>query len=324
VTKLDPDHAAAWAQLARLFMSEGQVNRADQAVAEATRLAPSDPVVQDLIGIVHSRMGEYGIANDWFRRAVDARPSHPPFLLNLANNLVYLGSTDEAVGIHERIIAVQPDNPQAHWSLAGARKATNTQHIEQLQDILDSGAHHPRAVAFYCYAVGKEYEDLEEWELAWRAFERGAAARRETVEYDEAAEIEMFDYLERSYTAGWLANSGPGHDTRAPIFVLGQPRTGTTLVERIICSHADVHSAGELQQFALAVRRIGNFRDPKRFSRAFFEAALAVEPEPVGATYVQTSRRMQGTTPHFGDKLPQALRDELTSLRQRLEAEKLG
>ena len=305
VTKLDPGHAAGWAQLARLFMAEGQVNRADAALAEAIRPDPRDPIVQDLIGTVYSMMGEHGLARDWYRRAVDARPEHIPFLLNLASNLVYHGEIAAAADMHRHIIDLQPDSPQAHWSLAGAQKATDESHIDQIHDLLAAREHHPRLEAFYHYAIGKEYEDLERWGEAFDAFAKGAEARRKTVEYDEAAEIEMFERLERQYTVEWLARNAGGYETGAPVFVLGQPRTGTTLIERIVCAHSDVHAAGELQQFGLAIRRIGDFRDPKRFSAGFFDAAVGVDVARVGRMYMDTTRRVRGTEPHFVDKLPQ-------------------
>lgn len=305
VTKLDPGHAAGWAQLARLFMAEGQVNRADAALAEAIRIDSQDPVVQDLIGTVYSMMGEHGLARDWYRRAVDKRPDHIPFLLNLANNLVYHGETDAAVDLHRHIIELQPDSPQAHWSLAGTKKAADESHIEQLRGLLAAREHHPRMQAFYYYAIGKEYEDLELWEAAFEAFAEGASARRQTVEYDENAEIRMFEYLERSYTTEWLDRNAGGHETEAPVFVLGQPRTGTTLIERIICAHTDVRSAGELQQFGLAIRRVSDFRDPKRFSAEFFDAAVDADAARVGRMYMDTTRRVRGVEPHFVDKLPQ-------------------
>ncbi len=305
VTKLDRNHAAGWAQLAKLYMTEGQVNRADEALRQAERAGSSDPMVHDLLGAVYSLMGEYGLARDWFEKAVAAAPRHVPFLLNLANNLVYHGDTDAAVALHERIITLLPDSPQAHWSLAGARKARDTAHIEQLEGLLAAGPRHPRAAAFYYYAIGKEYEDLEAWDRAFDAFAKGAAARRQTVEYDEPAEIAMFDALERLFTRDWLDDGLPGHDTDAPIFVLGQPRTGTTLIERIICAHSAVHSAGELQQFGLAIRRLSNHQEPKRFSAAFFEAAAGIDPRRTGRLYMDTSRRMQGGMPRFVDKLPQ-------------------
>lgn len=304
VTKIKPDHAAAWAHLAKLFMSDGQVNRADAALLEATRQEPREAIVQDLLGSIYSLMGEYGLAGEWFRKAVASQPNHPPYMLNLANNLIYNGAIPQAEALLGDVIRIQPDSPQAHWSLAGLRKATDDRHIRQMQGLADARKQHPRVQAFYYYGIGKELEDLQDWDAAFTAFSKGAQARRQTVEYDEASEIEMFKYLEENFDSEWVA-SGRGIDSRAPIFVLGQPRTGTTLVERIISSHSEVHSAGELQQLSLAVRRLTNHRDPKRFSANYFEAAKGVDCEKVGNLYLESSKRMRGTTPRFIDKLPQ-------------------
>jgi predicted Zn-dependent protease len=304
VTRLQKDHAAAWAQLAKLFMGDGQVKQADAALAEAIKHTPQDPLVQDLLGTVYSMMGEHGLARIWFEKATASQPNHPAYLQNLANNLVYHGRTDEAETVFRHIIEVQANSPQAHWSLAGARKASNREHIEQMQELLADNPN-PRLQAFYYYAIGKELEDLQDWDAAFAAFSSGARARRETVAYDEAAEIEMFDFLEATFTTDWLNDGSVGHDSMAPIFVLGQPRTGTTLVERIIGSHSQVHSAGELQQFSLGIRRLGKHQDPRRFSAPFFASAVGLDPSKTGAMYLQSTARVRGETPRFVDKLPQ-------------------
>ena len=86
--------------------------------------------------------------------------------------------------------------------------------------------------------------------------------------------------------------------------MLGQPRTGTTLIERIITSHHQVHSAGELQQFGLATRRVCKYSDPRRFSAELFRRAARADPHAIGTMYLQTTARMRGNTPFFVDKLP--------------------
>jgi hypothetical protein len=189
--------------------------------------------------------------------------------------------------------------------LASSRKARDRKHVEQMQALLASHKQHPRLEAFYHYAIGKELEDLQDWDQAFEAFHRGANVRRKTVEYDEASEIEMFEFLEQRFTADWVDDGSAGHDTNAPIFVLGQPRTGTTLIERIITSHSQAHSAGELQQFGMAVRRLSEHTDPRRFSKQLFESALGLDCARVGAVYMESTRRVQGDTPRFVDKLPQ-------------------
>jgi len=305
VTRLQPDHPAAWAQLAKLFIGDGQLNRADAALENVAKANPDDPMVCDLVGTIYTRMGEHGSARGWYEKAIRNKPEHPPYLLNYANNLVYHGETGAAEAVLRDIITIDENNPQAHWVLASARKARDREHVEQMRALLGSHRQHPRLEAFYHYAIGKELEDLREWDEAFDAFERGANVRRKTVEYDEAAEIEMFDFLEERFTADWVDDGSAGHDADAPIFVLGQPRTGTTLIERIISSHSQVHSSGELQQFGMAVRRLGKHSDPRRFSKQLFESALELDCARVGAVYMESTRRVQGDTPRFVDKLPQ-------------------
>ena len=305
VVKLDKNHAAAWAHLAKLYMSEGQVNLADAALRETLRIKPDDPIVLDLMGTTLSLMGEHNAARSCFGRANTKRPNYPPFMLNLANNLVYHGDTDAADAIFGKIIELQPDSPQAHWALSSSTKATDTAHLEKMQTLQQRHEHHPRTRAFYLYAIGKESEDLQQWDKAFEAFSQGAAARRATVEFDEQAEIAMFDYLREHYTRAWFDHLPDGNPDASPIFVLGQPRTGTTLIERIITSHSQVHSAGELQQLGLALRRLSNYRNPRRFSAELFAAARAVEPAKIAGMYLQTSSKMRGNTPRFVDKLPQ-------------------
>ena len=305
VTQLQPDHPAAWAQLAKLFIGDGQLNRADAALEKVAEADPDDPMVCDVVGTIYTRMGEHGSARDWYQKAIANNPDHPPYLLNYANNLVYHGETGAAEAVLRDIIAIDENNPQAHWVLASARKAGNREHVEQMRTLLESHRQHPRLEAFYHYAIGKELEDLQEWDEAFDAFQRGADVRRKTVEYDEAAEIEMFEFLEERFTADWVDDGSAGHDADAPIFVLGQPRTGTTLIERIISSHSQVHSSGELQQFGMAVRRLSKHTDPRRFSKQLFESALELDCARVGAVYMESTRRVQGDTPRFVDKLPQ-------------------
>ena len=305
MVKLDPDHAAAWAHLAKLYMGEGQVNLADAALRETRRIKPKDPIVLDLIGTTLSLMGEYPLAKLFFAQANTTQPNHPPYMLNLANNLVYNGDTDNAHIVFKDVLKVQPDSPQAHWALSTSRKATDNEHIEEMKKLSHNHDNNPRAKSFYLYAIGKEHEDQQQWQQAFEAFDGGAKARHSTVEFDEQSEIDMFNYLEENFTTDWLNDGAEGSKSPAPIFVLGQPRSGTTLIERIITSHSQVTSAGELQQFSLALRRLSNYRNPKRFSPELFESAKNLEPQKVGNLYLQTSKKMQGDTPYFVDKLPQ-------------------
>jgi len=304
VTKLQPKHAAAWAQLASLFMGAGQPGRADLALSEATRHHDGNPTVLDLIGKVHGQLGDQEQAADWISKAVQKDSNNILFLVNLATNQMFLNNVEEAEGLLERILKIQPTNPNGHWILSNLKKASNDDHIRHLRKLVQQEHLHPQAMAFLCYGMGKELEDLEQWDEAFEAFERGAKARRSTLEFDEDAEIEMFDALIDTYTPQWLAEQPEGYDTPSPIFIVGQPRTGTTLVERIVTSHSQVHSAGELQQFSTSLRRLTDYRGQKRFSAKLVEAGAGVDSFKLGKAYMVTTEKMRGGAPRFVDKLP--------------------
>jgi tetratricopeptide (TPR) repeat protein len=304
VTKLQEDHGAAWAQLARLFMRAGQVARADAALEKAVKHHDGNPIVLDLIGAVYSLLGDQQEASKWVAKAVKQQPKNVMFLVNQANSHMFLGELKEAEEVLHKVLGMQPGNPNANWVLSNVRKARDREHVEQLERLVQREYRDQRALAFLYYGLGKELEDLEEWDKAFEAFAAGAKARRSTIEFDEQAEIEMFQAFGDTFTNEWLAQVATGHNDPSPIFVVGQPRTGTTLVERIITSHSQVHSAGELKQFGTCIRRLSNYREPTRYSAKLVKLAADLDCEKLGKAYMRTTAKMRGTLPRFVDKLP--------------------
>ncbi|MDX1498332.1 MAG: sulfotransferase [Woeseiaceae bacterium] len=304
VTRLKPDHGAAWANLARLFLVAGQPLRADSALAQAVAHHDGNPVVLDLIGTVYNLLGDEEAASEWVARAVEKEPDSVPFLVNQANNHMFLGRLDEAQAVLDKVLRLSPGNANAHWLKANVAKATDREHVRELEQLVEEEDRNPRALAFLYYGLGKELEDLEDWDAAFNAFAAGAKARRTTIDYDEDSEIEMYEAFGEAFTAEWLERNAGGHDDPAPIFVVGQPRTGTTLVERIITSHSAVYSAGELKQFGHAVRRLAKYREPKRNSAKLAWLAAEIDCEQLGKAYMTTTAKMRGDLPRFVDKLP--------------------
>jgi tetratricopeptide (TPR) repeat protein len=306
--RLEPGHDAAHAHLARLLLGEGEMDQAAEAVQKAIRHHRGDPGVADLIGTVQALLGEWQDADRWFRKAVAGNSGHTPYLQNLANNQLILGDIEAAKQTWLRLLTLEPTHAQAHWAFAGTRTATDHRHIRVMQRLLQTPDLHPRAIAFLQYAIGKEHEDLQNWDDAFDAFAKGAAARRETVVFDEALEASTFTTLADLFVSGWnqgRAGYTPARGQPRPVFIVGQPRTGTTLIERILAAHPDVHAAGELQHFHLALRKLTGLNDPRRFTPDLFTSARHLDPEALGRTYLGMTRRLQGDRVVFLDKLPQ-------------------
>lgn len=300
---LNPQHAGGWAQLARLSLTDGAFVRAEACLENAVKLDPSNPETQDLIGTVFRLAGNLTASGEWHRKAVAALPSHVPFRVNLANHYLYFGETEAAAGILRSCVADEPGNPQLHWLLANAARAADGAHIRDMQRQLRR-ATHPRAIAWLAYAIGKEAEDLERWEEAFAAFDQGAAARRTTVAYDEAEEEELFATLAMAFDDSWLAGATHGPADASPIFIVGEPRTGSTLLERMLGAHDCVTPAGELRHFGFAVRKATGLHEMREFSADLVRAAARADPARVAEAYLESTAPFHSATPHFVDKLP--------------------
>ena len=304
VTKLDPKNTGAWAQLAKLFSQMGYTLRADEALRRAEEIGTSIPMVQNLMGAVNTTLGEYGKAQSWYHKAYLGEPNNPAFGVNLANAQSFNGDVTGAEETITGVLARHRDNPQGHWILAGLRKAVDDMHAKEMEALAEKHAADPHAAAFLNYGAGKEYEDLSLWDRAFPAFLKGAQARRKTISYDEREEERLFKTLVETCTPRWFDSARSSVESSAPIFIIGQPRTGTTLIERIVTSHSDVVSAGELQQFYLSMRRQAKADTPARMSADLAVSAAAVDPDVLGKAYIASTVKQAGGAPHFVDKMP--------------------
>lgn len=301
--KLNDKHSPAWAQLARSFLMTGEFVKAEGSLENAVNTQKGSPTVHDLIGTAFRLAGNLEAARHWHQKAVTGAPSQVPFLVNLANVHLYFGDHDEADSLLSRCVELEPDNAQVHWLLSRTSKARNVWHIEALQDLL-AEQQHPRSIAYLNYAIGKEAEDLEDWPLAFDAFDAGAKARRETVEFDEQNDAAVFDAAEALFTSEWLADKEPGLSDAAPIFIVGEPRSGTTLLDRMLSAHTRVNSAGELRHLGFAVRRITGLHEPRQFTPGLLHAAVAADSFQIGTAYFESTASLRGDAAHLIDKLP--------------------
>lgn len=296
----DNKHAAAWAQLARVNVMVGRYNQAEDALNKAVEYGSKDPLVIDVIGVVYTLMGHQNKAREWFDKACK-KMDNPMFRFNRAKTLVFLGKFKEARDDLENVIKKSPLNTEAHWMLSKLEKANDQLHIDELLELEKKFKPNAPHLMYLYYGLGKEYEDLGEWNKAFQAYENGAKIKRSNVQFNEQEEIDRFKAYEETFTSEWLGNVGEGCDAASPIFIIGQPRTGTTLIERIIVARDDVHSAGELQQFGHAIQRSG---EDAKISRRTIETIADADFKNLGETYMDTTRSLRGDTPYFVDKLP--------------------
>lgn len=293
------------AQLARLLITLRRDGEAAEALQRAEMSPPADALSRDTIGCVYARLGDHAASVPHFAAAVAQAPDNPEFRYNLAAALNFVGRVDEAETALEALIAMRPGEGRAHHLLASLRKQTPAaNHITRLQDTLDQATNR-RDRLLIGYALMKELEDTGARDRAFAQLAATNAEHRAALAYDpqsDAANVAaiMQHWPPPSSTRPLAADAGP-----APIFVIGMPRTGTTLVDRILSSHPDVESAGELQAMPLAVKLAAATRSRVVLDPETIAAAARVDPAGIGRDYLaRAAHHHRRGAPRFVDKFP--------------------
>ncbi|OFI36292.1 hypothetical protein BFC17_08610 [Alteromonas lipolytica] len=304
VLKYDPKNCAVWVHIADLKSGFGEFSEAEKALEKAVEYDDGSPNLKQMVGLVNSKLMKYQDALDWYQKATHQQPNNIGFLLNQATCLMYLGKIDEAEEVLVSIIKIQPAIASAHWLLSGLRKTKDQQHVTQMKSLMQSFCFTPNDLAYFHYACGKEYEDLEQWDEAFNSFTAAAASKRTSIKYDESLEQEMYDYLLATCTEEWLKDGPDGYPDESPIFIIGEPRSGTSLVEHIISAHSQISSAGELKNLLYCINQLSNTVGEHDLTPQLAMRATNCEPFLLGEAYMNSVKRVRGNTAHFVDKLP--------------------
>ena len=301
--ELDPQGSYR-AQLARLQVMLRQDGAAAQTLAAAEGALPADALGRDTLGCVYARLGEHAASVPHFRAAVQMAPGNVSFRYNLAAALNFIGDTDGAEAEAEALIALDPDYAKAHHMLAGLRKhSAERNHVERLTAAL-ARAQAPDARLLLGYALAKELEDIGDQQAAFGRLAAANAEHRVRLPYAFARDAANFDAIERTWPKV-AVSTVQGAPQDAPIFVIGMPRTGTTLVDRILSSHPEVWSAGELQAMPLAVKLAAGTRSRTVLDPETLEASVTADLGAIGRDYLARARTHAGAREgRFVDKFP--------------------
>lgn len=292
------------AQLAKLLSLVRRDADAAATLHAAEQAPPTDALSRDTMGCVYARLGNHAAALPHFIEAVRLRPANTEYRYNLAVTLNFLGQVSEAEAALEALIAMAPGHARAHHLLAGVRKQSIVHnHVERLGKTY-AQARDGRDRLLLGYALAKELEDVGEPDQALDTLVAANAEHRRTLPYSFARDAAAFDAIEGSWPV--LRHAMPAAaPAEAPIFIIGMPRTGTTLVDRILSSHPGVESAGELQAMPLAVKKASATRSPTVLDAETIAAAARADLGEIGSDYLQraTSHRRDPSL-RFTDKFP--------------------
>jgi tetratricopeptide (TPR) repeat protein len=289
----------------RLFECLLYCGEPDRVAGELDAMEPAagdDPALLCRIAEYRAHCTDHSGALRCYRKALKKDPDNARLLFAVASAEVAAGELAEAEQLLDRVLAINPHDHDAYRNRATLRRWTaEDNHIEAMAKRLEQGTSTPAGEVQLCYALAKECEDVGEDSKAFDYLKRGADRRRSLLSYRVEGDLEVLDRLQAVFDSALMSSDHPACQDRSPVFVLGLPRSGTTLVDRIISSHSEVASLGEINNFAYALMHTVGRPGSKL---ELIDRAAHIDFGELGQRYADGIRRYGKDTPRLIDKTP--------------------
>ena len=289
---LKPDYAIAHNDLGIALEKQGKIDEAVKHYERAIALKLDDANAHNNLGVALVKQGRIDEAAAHYDRALVLNPGNLDALNNLAALLMKHGSIDDAMTYYRRTLVIDPDNAEAHHGLGniftfqgkfddatahlGRAIAIRPDYAEVYLNLAeiknfrhdDAGLAALEALAdrndlssgkgpYIHFALAKALDDSGDYDRAFDHLLKGNSLKRRQIHYDEKSEVQLFQRIAIAFDATLFDRfRGPGDPSSVPIFVLGMPRSGSTLIEQILASHPQIHGAGELRDLDAAISSV--------------------------------------------------------------------
>ncbi|WP_370187527.1 sulfotransferase [Qipengyuania sp.] len=305
--ELAPGFTAARANLANVLYKQSRYEEAARVLDEVILRDPANPGNRNLMAATLGRIGDYDEALRLYAELVETFPDHAKLQMSYGHMLKTVGRQEDGVAAYRAALAAQPDLGEVWWSLANLKTVKFTdEDVAAMETALAGDPGHEDALHLH-FALGKAYADRHEAEASFRHYARGNALRSEELGYAPETIAALVDRTIEVLTPEFLAaHEGVGDPSPDPIFILGLPRAGSTLLEQILASHSQVEGTMELPDIpALAMREAkkagGDLRD--------WPDAVAELPDArfaeLGEEFLARTRvQRKSGKPFYIDKLP--------------------
>jgi tetratricopeptide (TPR) repeat protein len=301
---VDPRDLECVLQKAECLLALGRRGEALQAADFAvSQTAAGDPDGLDALGTFFVYAAEHARALDAYNQAIAIAPKNAALLGKRAEVHRFLGEFEMSARDYEAVLAITPKDAEALKGLAGLRRqSADRNSVAAMETALAAAPAGAEDISVLHYGLAKSYEDLEEYAASWRHLSAANRLQRARYPYDPAHEREVIERIISAFSD--IEPVGPDTTNEEPIFIVGLPRTGTTMVERILGSHSQIHSAGELQALSESIRVAVDVQAPD-IAGTWLDYAAALgrlDGALIAREYLARSRSRRGTRPRFSDK----------------------
>lgn len=300
-----PENAELVAMVALAMLRVGDIIGARKCLANPD--VDRTESIENLMSLahVHQLLGEHPKSLAFMDRAKALGYDNADFRYFRGLQLQFNGRLDEAEAEMESCLKMGPTFGRASLSLARLRRQTpQRNHLEYIRAQIERVEKGTEDHASFEFALYKELDDLGDYDSAWAALVRGNAIMHRRLQHDSADEGALFDALIARTPADFLRPAEARFEGPMPIFVIGLPRSGTTVLERILGNHSLVESAGELSDFPRQIQWQANHYSYPALDRTLVELADTLDYADIGRRYLEQSQWRSNGKPYYVDKLP--------------------
>ncbi|MGE3930919.1 MAG: sulfotransferase [Hyphomonadaceae bacterium] len=307
--ELAPSFAAARHNYAIVLYRQ---SKSLEALPEIERLLAQEPENASYLNLkaaVLARLGEYGESIALYETVLKTHPAQPKVWMSYGHALKTEGRAQDSIAAYRKSVQMAPAFGEGWWSLANLKTFSfSDADVAAMQGALKHERLDPEDRYHLHYALGKALEDRRAYEDSFTHYARGAALRRERLDYNAGSVTEQVDRARAFFTPEQLQHMASHACAAAdPIFIIGLPRSGSTLIEQMLSSHSQVEGTMELPDLGMIARRLGE-KKVKHERSKYPEALATLEPDALralGEDYLRTTRIQRKTgRPYFIDKMP--------------------
>lgn len=307
--KLNPQNADAYAYAGAILVDQKRIDQAFDMLKKSLAINPNKPETLNMMGRAQFEADQPQKAIEFYKRAIALKPDFADPYNNMGNALKEVGKFDEARQAFETCLALSPESLGTYVNLVDTYKfrSNDDRHLKAIEGALARGgaALGEERQMQLSFAAAKAYDDLKRYDEAFPLFLTGNALKRKTIEYNEEKVLSYFGRIKSAMTADAIRDkTGGGSSSATPIFVIGMPRSGTTLVEQILASHPRVTGAGELKELSETVNSVRTKDGTQAPYPEFVPVANPAELTRIGEAYVAKLMRRAPGAERVTDKMP--------------------
>jgi tetratricopeptide (TPR) repeat protein len=305
VLELEPGFHDARLDLVRVLKQQDRIADAVTCAEDTVRRSPGNAHARYMHASMLAVAGEHEQALATYRQAIDLRHNHPAAWVGMGHLLKTLGHQEEAIEAYRTAIRQRPAFGEVYWSLANLKTFRfSDDEVAQMRQQLQRPGLDQDARVHFLFALGKAEEDAGHYAQAFELYDQACAIQRMQVAYD-SLETQMINERIRAVLGRELLEqkSGSWQHQPVPIFIVGMPRSGSTLIEQILASHSLVEGTAELPDVGRVIGAL-NARHASASYPELLQDLSADELRQMGDEYLQRTARHREGLPYFTDKMP--------------------